>query len=113
MRFEFLAGLWVVLGLASLPLAPADTTMNEWNQLMIDQFFAGFSPFVSTLYYVWLGMWRKGEGCAVMGERGLGTMLYPHTIAQTRARIAFNAAEHQPCHRRHAPGPVEYGQGHP
>jgi len=54
MRFEFLAGLWAVLGLASLPLARADATLNAWNQLMIDQLRAGFSPFVSYII---------GSGC--------------------------------------------------
>ena len=67
MRFEVLAGLWAILGLASLPLARADATMNAWNQLMIDQLFAGFSPFVSNNNHVWLSMWRKGEGCEVVG----------------------------------------------
>jgi hypothetical protein len=59
MRFEVLAGLWAILGLASLPLARADATLNAWNQLMIDESIrgmtSGMNPFVSNVYYTWLG----------------------------------------------------------
>ena len=57
MRFEVLAGLWAILGLASLPLARADATLNAWNQLMINEMkmTGPMNPFVSNVYYIWLG----------------------------------------------------------
>lgn len=67
MRLEFLGGLWAFLGLASLPLACADATMNAWNQLMIDQLFAGFNPFVRSNYHICPGIWRTGEGSEGVG----------------------------------------------
>ncbi len=69
MRFELFACLLAIVGLVSLPFACADATMNEWNQLIIDQFLDGLtgSPFVSDMHYDWLGMWRRGEGCEMIG----------------------------------------------
>lgn len=64
MRFELLACLLAIAGLVYVPFARADATMNEWNQLVLDQFLEKLtgSPFVSNLYHVWFGMWRRGEG---------------------------------------------------
>ncbi|GAB5037173.1 pap2 superfamily protein [Nannochloropsis oceanica] len=47
MRFDLLACLLAIAGLVNVPFARADATMNEWNQLILDQFLEKLtgSPF--------------------------------------------------------------------